>query len=104
MAKKAEIEKSLIEQLEAQGKTSKFYTDLVADYMYYWGLKRKLKIDINKNGIRYQTLNGNGILVDKANESIVNLQKTTATMLKILADLKLKEPDPVPEDPNAGYL
>ena len=44
------------------------------------------------------------IAVKKANESVVNLQKTTATMLKILADLKLKEPVPEPENPTDGYL
>ena len=54
--------------------------------------------------MRYETVNGNGMTVEKANESVVNLQKTTATMLKILADLKLKEPIPKPENPTDGYL
>lgn len=83
---------SLQEQLRLQNKMSKFYQDLVNDYMFYWDLKKKLIQDIKKKGIRYSAVNGNGIKVEKANESVVNLQKTTATMLKILSDLNLKEP------------
>ena len=44
------------------------------------------------------------MMVEKTNESVINLQKTTATMLKILAELKLKEPIPEPENPKDGYL
>lgn len=54
--------------------------------------------------MRYETINGNGVHVEKANESVVNLQKTTATMLKILSDLKLKELVPEQENPSDGYL
>lgn len=89
---KKQMESSLREQLKLQGKTSDFYTDLVNDYIYYWEMKKKLIADIKKKGVRYLAVNGNGITVEKANENIQNLQKTTATMLKILADLNLKEP------------
>lgn len=81
-----------------------FYKDLIDDYVYYWSLKKNLIADIKKKGLRYKTMNGNGITVDKPNESVVNLQKTTATMLKILTDLKLKEPISEPEQPTDGYL
>ena len=69
-------------------------------------LIRQLELitDIRAIGLRYAMINGNGVTVEKANESVVNLQKTTATMLKILADLKLKEPVPEPENPTDGYL
>ena len=50
------------------------------------------------------TFNGNGVVVEKTNDSVVNLQKTTATMLKILADLRLKDPVPEPEKATDGYL
>ena len=83
---------------------AEFYTDMVDDYVYYWSLKKKLITDIRAKGLRYKTINGNGVTVEEANESVVNLQKTTATMLKILADLKLKEPVPEPESPTDGYL
>ena len=53
---------------------------------------------------QYKTINGNGVEVEKTNDSVVNLQKTTATMLKILADLRLKDPVPEPEKATDGYL
>lgn len=97
------IKESLIEQLRTQGKTADFYTDLVNDYISYWKLKKKLIKDIKDKGIRYKSINGNGVESDKTNESIVNLQKTTAIMLKILAEMKLKDPVPAEADPAAGY-
>lgn len=87
-----EIKGSLLEQLRLQNKTSEFYQDLAGDYIQLWKLKKKLLADIRKNGIRYKTINGNGIEVEKPNESVVNLTKITAAMLKILNDLNLKEP------------
>lgn len=103
MTKKA-MKESLIRQLELRGMKAEFYMDMIDDYVYYWSLKKKLITDIRAKGLRYETINGNGVTVEKANESVVNLQKTTATMLKILADLKLKEPVPEPENPTDGYL
>lgn len=99
-----QMKESLVRQLELRGMNAEFYKDLIDDYVYYWSLKKKLIADIKSKGIRYKTINGNGVRVEKANESVVNLQKTTATMLKILADLKLKEPVPEPESPTDGYL
>ena len=98
------MKESLIRQLELRGMKAEFYTDLIDDYVYYWSLKKKLITDIKAKGLRYETINGNGVTVEKANESVVNLQKTTATMLKILADLKLKEPILEPESSMDGYL
>ncbi len=89
---KKEITASLMKQLELQNKTSDFYVDLVNDYVEYWDLKKKMVRDIRKNGIRYKTINGNGIEVEKPNESVTNLPKITTAMLKILSDLNLKEP------------
>ena len=97
---KKEVKDSLLEQLRLQNKTSDFYSDLVNDYMEYWSLKKKLISDIRKMGLRYETVNGNGIRVEKPNESVTNLPKITTAMLKILSDLNLKEPlsDSSPED------
>lgn len=97
------MEESLNKQLKLQGKTSDFYKDLVQDYLYYWSLKKQLIKDIKEKGIRYSAVNGNGIKVEKPNESVVNLQKTTATMLKILSDLNLREPLHE-SDPENDYL
>ena len=85
---KTEIKESLLEQLRLQNKISDFYLDLVSDYMDYWSLKKKLIADIRKKGIRYETINGNGIKIEKPNESVTNLPKITTAMLKILSDLK----------------
>lgn len=98
------MKESLIRQLELRGMKAEFCMDMIDDYVYYWSLKKKLITDIRAKGLRYEMINGNGVTVEKANESVVNLQKTTATMLKILADLKLKEPVPEPENPTDGYL
>ena len=89
---KKEIQGSLLEQLRLQNKTSDFYQDLVNDYVDYWSLKKKLISDIRKRGLRYEAVNGNGIKTEKPNESVTNLPKITAAMLKILNDLNLKEP------------
>lgn len=100
---KKQISESLVEQLMAQGKTSDFYKDLVNDYMELWGIKKKIVTDIKKKGIRYKAINGNGIEVEKANESVTNLPKITAAMLKILNDLNLKNPATDPDDVS-GYV
>ena len=97
-----DIRESLVKQLELRGMNAEFYKDLINDYVYYWSMKKKLIVDIKEKGIRYETMNGNGVKVEKVNENIVNLQKTTATMLKILAELKLKDPVPEPEKETDG--
>lgn len=101
---KTEIRDSLVKQLELRGMNAEFYKDMIDDYVYYWSLKKKLISDIKSKGLRYKTINGNGVEVEKTNDSVVNLQKTTATMLKILADLRLKDPVAEPEKATDGYL
>ncbi len=86
------IRDDLEAQLRSQGKNGKYYDDLVNDYIYYLGLRTKLKEDIRIKGLRYKTTNAAGKEVEKANESIVNLTKVTTLMLKILSELKLTEP------------
>lgn len=93
------IKKDLIDQLESQSKFGKYYTDMVDDYIYFYELKTQLKKDIKDRGIRYKTTNGNGMEVEKPNESIKNLTMINTQMLKILTDLGLKEPlEPDPGD------
>ncbi len=92
------IREDLLNQLHEQEKFGKYFEDLVEDYVYNVGLKAKLQNDIDVNGIRYKTATGNGYTVYKPNESIVNLHKTNAQMLKILSDLNLKEPDSNPDN------
>ena len=89
---KKQVKDSLIRQLELQGKTQEFYISLVNDYMAMWDMKEKLIKDIRKRGLRYEVTNGNGIKSEKPNESVQNLHKTSASMLKIITELNLKDP------------
>lgn len=88
----SEIRKDLYDQLESQMKYGQHYYDMVEDYISFYKLKKKLKKDIEDNGIRYKVTNGNGIETEKPNESIINLTKVNSQMLKILSDLDLKSP------------
>ena len=54
---------------------AQFYKDLIDDYVYYWSLKKKLIADIKSKGIRYETINGNGVRVEKANESVQQVKQ-----------------------------
>lgn len=101
--RKTDIRQDLMEQLEAKGMISKFYIDLVNDYIKYYELKESLQKDIKKRGLRYEVVSGNGFSSEKPNESVQNLMKVTATMLKILQDLDLQKPIAI-EDSADDYL
>ena len=103
--KRSEIQRSLIEQLTAQNKTDPYYMDLVEKYMSLWDLMKSLQKDINTKGIRYSSINGNGVETEKPNESIQNLNKTMGTMMNILRDLNLREPSKIRrQSPDEDYL
>lgn len=100
-SRKAKIKQDLIDQLERQGIFGQHYLDLINDYMELWEIKNRLIKDIKERGvaIRWETYNKDGELVQsgyKKNESIAELNKTSAQMLKILNELGLK---PKPIDP-----
>lgn len=88
--KKDEIKKDLIDQLERNGVVGNQYQDLVDDYMALWDIKNKLIKDIRARGVSVEWRNGGGQGGVKKNESIAELNKTNAQMLKILSDLGLK--------------
>jgi len=90
MAKKSEIKKDLIDQLERNGVFGKHYLDLVNDYMALWEIKNKLIKDIKDRGVSIYWCNGGGQEGYKKNDSIAELNKTNAQMLKILNELGLK--------------
>lgn len=97
--KAVNIREDLKNQLISQNKFGKQFDDMVEDYIFLVRLKEELQEDIALNGIRYETMTGNGYKTDKPNESVQNLLKVNAQMLKILQDLELKAPD---EGPKAG--
>lgn len=90
MAKKTDIRKDLINQLERNGISGSYYVDLINDYMAFWDIKNNLIKDIKKRGVSVEWSNGGGQKGLKKNESISELNKTNAQMLRILNDLGLK--------------
>lgn len=90
--KESDLRADLLGQLKVLEKTGKHFEDLVEDYIYLWKLKKNLQKDIKKNGIRYISINGNGIEVEKENVSVGNLMKVHTQMLKLLSDIGLQEP------------
>ncbi len=97
---KTEIKKDLIDQLERNGIFGKHYLDLVNDYMSLWDIKNELIKDIKVRGVSIKWNNGGGQEGYKKNDSISELNKTNAQMLKILNELGLKAKSEVIPDDN----
>jgi hypothetical protein len=90
MASKKKIKEDLLEQLERNGVFGSHFTDLVDDYMALWDIKNELIKDIKERGVTTKYCNGGGQEGYKKNDSIAELNKTNAQMLKILNKLGLK--------------
>ena len=88
--KKADIQNDLIDQLERNGVVGNQYQDMISDYMALWSIKNNLIMDIRARGVSVAWNNGGGQCGFKKNESIAELNKTNAQMLKILNELGLK--------------
>lgn len=88
----ATLRRDLEDQLIARGKHEQYYMDLAADYIFYSNLKDSLKKDIDDRGLVVESMTGNGFKVEKPNDSLQNVIKTTNLMLKILKELQLNEP------------
>ncbi len=88
------IKSNLIAQLEKNHTTGQYYIDLVDDYMEMWDAKNSLTADIKERGtkILFTTASGSNV---KTNDSVGDLLKTNAQMLKLLDSMGIK---PVPED------
>lgn len=84
------IKDSLLNQLKENNSIELHYKDLVNDYMSLWKIKNKLIIDIEDRGVSVPWSNGKVQSGYKKNESISELLKTNAQMLKILNELNLK--------------
>lgn len=89
-----EIKEDLLNQLKANEIYGKHYEDLVNDYIALWDIKNRLIADIKEHGVSIEWNNGKQT-GKKKNDSIQELNKTSAQMLKILAELGLK---PSPKD------
>jgi len=88
--KKSDIKKDLVEQLERKGVYGRHYLDLINDYMALWEIKNQLIKDIRERGVSIPWQNGPNQRGHKKNDSISELNKTNAQMLKILNELGLK--------------
>ena len=87
------IKKDLIEQLNKKGAIQQFYISLVDDYLSLWDMKNALIEDIELRGVSIEWNNGGVQQGRKKNDSIAELNKTNAQMLKILSELGLRGAD-----------
>jgi phage terminase small subunit len=86
----SEIKNDLLDQLERNGTTGKYYTDLVGDYMDMWVTKCLLVDDIQQRGVIVKYDNGGGQKGKKKNDSVEQRIKVNAQMLKLLSELGIK--------------
>ncbi len=85
-----EIQSDLLDQLERNGTTGKYYFDLVSDYMDLWVTKSLLVDDIQQRGVTVLYNNGGGQKGRKKNDSVEQRIKVNAQMLKLLSELGIK--------------
>ena len=79
----------MLDQLERNGTVGKYYTDLVDDYMTLWDAKCKLADDIKARGAKVEVITATTTNI-KTNDSIPDMLKVNAQMLKILDSLGIK--------------
>ena len=84
------IKTDLINQLAKNGNTSRYYLDLVEDYMHLWDTKNALFKDIQERGVVCTYNNGGGQTGCKQNDSVPAVLKVNAQMTKILDSLGIK--------------
>lgn len=85
-----EIKNDILDQLDRNGTNGNYYTDLVDDYMNLWRTKNMLIEDIMERGATVSYKNGENQYGTKKNESIDQVLKVNAQMLKILDALGIK--------------
>lgn len=89
-AKRDKIRANLISQLHEKHIDGQVYEDLIDDYMAMWDIKNALIADIKSRGVSVFWQNSVTQMGFKKNDSIAELNKTNAQMLKILNELGLK--------------
>ncbi len=89
------IKNDLLSQLKSNGTNGRYYSDLIEDYMHLWITKTLLIEDIETRGVSIKWTNGKKSQGYKKNDSINELNKTNAQMLKILTELGIKPTDSV---------
>jgi phage terminase small subunit len=97
------IREDIVDQLERKGVYGSHYLGLVNDYMALYEVKEMLIKDIKERGVVIEYQNGREQWGTKKNDSVSELNKTNAQMLKILSELglrgsKVEMSDPDDED------
>ena len=84
------IRESLVYQIERRGNAAAHFYDLIDDYIALVGVKNKLEADIKTRGVTVDKVLGDGRVVYTKNESVGELVKVNAQMVKLLEYLKIK--------------
>lgn len=92
------IKADLLSQLKRNGTVTKFYTDLVGDYMEMYDAKNKLAEDIQERGVTVAYYSNNGTVNIKKNESVGEFLKVNAQMIKLLDSMGIVPAPEVEED------
>lgn len=85
-----DIKSSLFEQLERSGNDTKFFQNLLEDYMALYTVKELCKKDIDARGVTVTSQGSQGQTVTKKNDSVELLIKSNQQMIKILDMLKIR--------------
>lgn len=85
-----EIKKDLLDKLKKNSTYGRFYEDLIEDYMRLWDTKNELLEDIEARGVSVTYDNGGGQKGVKKNDSVDQVIRVNAQMLKILDSLDIK--------------
>lgn len=88
--KRNAIKKALLAQLDENGIKGKHFEDLVEDYMSLWDTKSELIFDIKQKGVSVYYQNGANQWGYKKNDSVAELNRVSAQMLKIISSLHLQ--------------
>lgn len=86
------LRKALIDQLKEKNIMTDYNLYEVEEYIKYWKANQKLFEDVEERSVKVTTYNSSGRKIIKTNESLMDAQKNTASMLKILQTLKLQDP------------
>lgn len=89
------IKRDLLEQLERNGTVGEQFKGLVDDYMKMWVIKEKLASDIKERGVLVTAVGPGGREYLKKNDSVDQLPKYNAQMLKLLSEIGIR-PDQNP--------
>lgn len=84
---KAQVEQSLMDQLAAKEALEPHFVDLVADYMRFRDIAKKLEDDIRKRGITYEETLSTGVKKVITNPSIKDRVAVSKQMNAILDKL-----------------